>query len=366
MSSNVLDVSLKLMEDISEDITQYSSHEEKQSFLQHMRKLHSCMMGNGKFARSRLVQDTFCALSPNATEEQLQSVSKVAAYVEILHTSFLLLDDMIDGSTLRRGRPCWHTVESVGQIHAIFDACSIITAVDKILDRAIPNHPQKVNVLRLFIKACRITAHGQRLDVVTKSEESTWEKYVQIVSYKTSFYTFFLPLALGVLLADCPEVDLETLHKISNKIGSLFQTQDDYLDCFGDANITGKPLYGDLKENKCTWIICRLIELMKSPQNDLSANVGSIRVRCFSRIFNLFGSSYSKSANDLKTLQNNIGRSKTKHINAIRQLLEKYKIREEFQKWERDMTQKLDAEIDEFPVISLRHLLKNCVVVRNK
>ena len=62
-----------------------------------------------------------------------------------------------------------------------------------------------------------------------------------IVKYKTSYYSFYLPVALGLILAGHgQEKTLQRCEEICLAMGEYFQIQDDYLDCFGDPAVIGK------------------------------------------------------------------------------------------------------------------------------
>jgi farnesyl diphosphate synthase len=53
-------------------------------------------------------------------------------------------------------------------------------------------------------------------------------------------------------------------------IGIYFQVQDDYLDCYGDINQTGK-IGTDIQERKCSWLIVQAMKLLKD--NELKRNI---------------------------------------------------------------------------------------------
>lgn len=74
------------------------------------------------------------------------------------------------------------------------------------------------------------TAHGQLLDLITAPigevdlSKYTLDNYLRIVTYKTAFYTFYLPVACGMLLAGISDdVAYKTAEPILVEMGQYFQ-----------------------------------------------------------------------------------------------------------------------------------------------
>lgn len=87
------------------------------------------------------------------------------------------------------------------------------------------------------------------------------EQYSKMVQCKTSHYTFYLPVAAGLHLADsATDEALLEARTVCDAIGEYFQVQDDFLDCYGDAKQTGKG-NTDIAERKCTWLAVKALEL---------------------------------------------------------------------------------------------------------
>lgn len=62
-----------------------------------------------------------------------------------------------------------------------------------------------------------------------------------IVRYKTAYYTFYLPCAIGMIYAGVKDpASYRLARDICCRIGEFFQIQDDFLDCFGDPKVIGK------------------------------------------------------------------------------------------------------------------------------
>ena len=103
------------------------------------------------------------------------------------------------------------------------------------------------------------------------------DRYSCIVKYKTSHYSFILPVHLAMRLAGVTEQEkLNTAAAILNDIGHYFQVCDDFLDCYGDPGVTGK-VGTDIQDGKCSWLVAAALERASEAQRrKLESNYGSI------------------------------------------------------------------------------------------
>ena len=120
----------------------------------------------------------------------------------------------------------------------------------KLLATHFKGTPHYAAVLELFIETTWQTELGQLLDLTSQPapavgaidlDRFTLERYKQIVKHKTAYYTFYLPVACGLVLAGlASEAALAESRAILLAMGEYFQVQDDYLDCYADAAVLGK------------------------------------------------------------------------------------------------------------------------------
>jgi len=152
----------------------------------------------------------------------------------------------MDGSETRRGQPCWYRLDDVDMI-AVNDSLILESFVYKILKKYFSDEPFYFQLVDLFLEVTRQTEYGQLLDLTSQPlnksidfSRFTMERYVSIVKYKTSFYSFYLPVACGMLLAGIKDPALyDQAREILLIMGEYFQIQDDYLDCFGAPEVIG-------------------------------------------------------------------------------------------------------------------------------
>jgi len=106
-------------------------------------------------------------------------------------------------------------------------------------------------------------------DINSKKEydfKSLEEEYFRIIIYKTSYYTIYLPLALGLILSGFKDEKIfKKTEEISLEIGIYFQVQDDYLDCFGDYEVMGK-IGKDIEDRKLSWLLLQALKLSSDEQ----------------------------------------------------------------------------------------------------
>ncbi|XP_069688314.1 farnesyl pyrophosphate synthase-like [Periplaneta americana] len=156
------------------------------------------------------------ASQQDLTPENIRLSTVMAVCIEMLEASFIILDDLMDGSILRRTRPCWHHVNNIG-VAAANDVVFIQCAVYQIIFKYSLGELLDDNVAK--------KGEGRVPDLNTY----TMERYCTIAKYKTSSYTCCFPFTLATYM-------------------------DDYIDCYEDPTITGK-ISTDIETRKCTWLI---------------------------------------------------------------------------------------------------------------
>ncbi|OJJ49014.1 hypothetical protein ASPZODRAFT_13755 [Penicilliopsis zonata CBS 506.65] len=226
----------------------------------------------GKLNRGLSVPDTALALLGRPlTEEEFKHLSTLGWLTELLQAFFLVSDDIMDTSITRRGQPCWYRHEGVGMI-AINDAFMLESGIYIILKKMFRSHPAYVDLVELFHETTWQTELGQLCDLITAPEDKvdldnfSLEKYMFIVTFKTAYYSFYLPVALALYyLQLATPANLKQAHDILIPLGQYFQIQDDYLDAYGDPAVIGK-IGTDIQDNKCSWMINQALKLATPEQ----------------------------------------------------------------------------------------------------
>lgn len=226
----------------------------------------------GKCNRGMSVVDTASILLARPlTPSEYHSTATLGWLTELLQAFFLVSDDIMDSSHTRRGSPCWYRLPQVGTI-AINDAFMLESAIYILLKRHFKTHASYIALLELFHETSFQTEIGQQCDLLTAPEDHvdlsnfSLEKYTFIVTYKTAFYSFYLPVALALhYLSLATPSNLAQAQSILVPLGEYFQTQDDYLDAYADPTTLGK-IGTDIQDNKCSWLINQALQRANAAQ----------------------------------------------------------------------------------------------------
>jgi geranylgeranyl diphosphate synthase type II len=199
--------------------------------------------------------------------------ARVAAAVELLHTAFVIHDDVIDGDLKRRGVP---NVAGVfvnrGRDKGVrADGCATLALAAGLLagDLTLLGAAREIalcgadasttrRLLDLLSEAVEISAAGELADVamsVGARANTSLGDVVTAEEHKTAVYSFQLPLQAGVVLAEGPCEAVQSLGTIGRLAGVGFQLVDDLRGVFADESVTGKSGLGDLREGKVTALI---------------------------------------------------------------------------------------------------------------
>jgi farnesyl diphosphate synthase len=215
--------------------------------------------------------------------------------VEFLQAFFLVADDVMDDSVTRRGNPCWFRRPDVKLI-AINDSFILESCVYKILKRYFGAEAYYGQLVDLFVETTRQTELGQLLDLTSQRLDGqidltrfTIDRYRSIVKYKTAFYSFYLPVALGMIVSGIKDVSqYDKAREILLIMGEYFQIQDDYLDCYGAPEVIGK-IGTDIEDNKCSWLVVQALDRVDAKQRKvLEENYGQHNMKKVEKVKKLY------------------------------------------------------------------------------
>lgn len=192
-------------------------------------------------------------LALSVCEAEGASIEKaipVAIAVELFHNFTLIHDDIMDQASLRRGQLTAHEV--YGENAAILSGDAMFTlsriSLEDVKEKAL------LDILKVFNKTSREVCEGQQMDMEFENlNDVTIDSYLEMIRLKTAVL-FACSCAMGAIAAGVSKERVELWYRFGEQIGLAFQIQDDFLDTFGDSEITGKKVGGDILSEKKTFI----------------------------------------------------------------------------------------------------------------
>ncbi|MDP2714489.1 octaprenyl diphosphate synthase [Rheinheimera sp.] len=169
----------------------------------------------------------------------------VAAIIEFIHTSTLLHDDVVDESTLRRGKQT---------ANAVFGNQASVLVGDFLYSRSFQMMVSlnDMRIMHILADATNIIAEGEVLQLMNVNDADTTEQsYMQVIYCKTA-KLFEAATQLAAIIAQQPEAVVNSMKLYGMHLGTAFQLIDDVLDYQADATELGKNIGDDLAEGKPT------------------------------------------------------------------------------------------------------------------
>ena len=207
--------------------------------------------GGGKRLRPMLLMLS-CGLFSDCTETALPA----AAAVEIFHNFTLLHDDIMDNAAMRRGKPSVHA--RWGGNVAILSGDAMLIYAYRLLGQTDPVLLPRI--LEVFNSMALGVCEGQQYDMEFENDrEVSMAAYMKMIGLKTAVL-LACSAKLGAVIAGADDRACDLLYKFGYNLGLAFQITDDYLDTYGDSEIFGKKIGGDIVNNKKTWLLTRALE----------------------------------------------------------------------------------------------------------
>ena len=169
----------------------------------------------------------------------------MAAVVEFIHTATLLHDDVVDESTLRRGRATAN--EAFGNPASVLVGDFLYSRAFQMMVDA-----QDMRIMQTLADATNVIAEGEVMQLVNMHDASLDEAaYLRVIRSKTAKLFEASARLAAILSHSSPEIE-QACAEYGQALGTAFQVIDDVLDYDGDAAEMGKNLGDDLREGKAT------------------------------------------------------------------------------------------------------------------
>jgi geranylgeranyl diphosphate synthase type II len=197
--------------------------------------------------------------------EDLEKALPVAMAVEVFHNFSLVHDDIMDEAAVRRGKPTVH--KQFGDNAAILSGdVMLVLAGQMITD--LEETALIAPLMRIFNRAAIEVCEGQQMDMNFETRQDvSIPEYIKMIGLKTAAL-LAASLEMGTVTAGASKEDVQNVYDFGYQIGIAFQLQDDILDTFGDPEVFGKKIGGDIVQNKKTFLILKAMEVAGEEQKE--------------------------------------------------------------------------------------------------
>lgn len=220
--------------------------------------------GGGKRIRPLLTLATCDALGGDIEAAKNQAIG-----VEIFHNFTLLHDDVMDKADMRRGKATVH--RQWNEATAILSGDAMLTLASQYM--AMGDGTKTWDVLSLFNTTAMEVYQGQQYDMDFEHRyDVSVDEYLEMIRLKTAVL-LGCACKLGAIMAGAFDSEQKAFYNYGVKLGLAFQLKDDYLDTYGDPEIFGKKIGGDILNDKKTWLL--ISALAEDESNTVKTLIGA-------------------------------------------------------------------------------------------
>ena len=221
------------------------------------------MQAGGNRIRPLLMHEVYKMFGGTGKE-----IEPFMAAIEMIHTSSLIHDDLpcMDNDELRRGKPTTWKVFGYDMAVLAGDALMIFAFETSAKALALgADAAAVVKAMGILAKKTGIYGMigGQTVDVELTGKPVPREKLDFIYRLKTGAL-LEASMMIGAVLAGATEEQVKVVESIAADVGLAFQIQDDILDVVSTAEVLGKPVLSDEKNEKTTYVTLEGLEKAKA------------------------------------------------------------------------------------------------------
>ncbi len=218
------------------------------------------------YGKGKRVRPVLCLACAQTLGSSLNDAATAGISLEMVHTYSLIHDDLpcMDNDDLRRGKPTNHTV---------FGEATALLAGDALLNRACEHivnsnteNEKKLKLLKILFSASGADGmiYGQIIDMYAQTHKITEDELYLLHKKKTGA----LINAAAAMGAVCADADENVFSEYSASLGTAFQICDDILDVESTAEVFGKNVGSDDKNNKTTFVTLYGLDGAKKKLNE--------------------------------------------------------------------------------------------------
>lgn len=240
-------------------------------------------------AGGKRLRPTLCVMAADAFGAKEEEAYRPAAGLEMFHNFTLLHDDVMDNSDVRRGRQSVHAKWDVNT--AILSGDTMLTLATQLVSEVPDDKLRKV--LDTFNDMAIRVYEGQRLDMdFENSDNVTIDDYIRMIMDKTGALLGGSAM-IGAIIGGASDKDASKMYEYGMMLGVAFQIQDDWLDVFGDSTTFGKPIGGDINNNKKSFLMLTGLAMetaeAKALRDAISLPAGDTKVKVMTRLYEKLG-----------------------------------------------------------------------------
>ncbi len=210
------------------------------------------------------VRPLLLLMAYNLYREDVNKVLGPATGIEVYHNYTLLHDDLMDRSDMRRGKKTVHKIW--GDNAAILSGDAMLVLAYRYMTDCGPEYLTRV--MDIFGQTALEICEGQQMDMdFEHRSDVAADEYLEMIRLKTAVL-LAASLRIGALLGGATEEDANRLYDFGMQIGVAFQLQDDLLDVYGDPEVFGKKIGGDILCNKKTYMLIKALERSDARQRE--------------------------------------------------------------------------------------------------
>jgi octaprenyl-diphosphate synthase len=201
--------------------------------------IEQVLRSNGKHIRPLLL-----LLTAKACGTLTEMTREAAVLIEVLHTTTLIHDDVVDETKQRRGRP---------SLNAIFDNRIAVLTGDYLLASTISRAAGAGNIaiIKIIADVCRELSEGELIQLDNAEKHSVSEEDYFIMINKKTATLISACAEIGAISVNASSETIKKCRLFGKYLGYCFQIKDDIFDYYEDLNI-GKPTGNDIREGKIT------------------------------------------------------------------------------------------------------------------